>query len=116
MRLWRTPWGRALLLGVTLGSAGVLIAVAIGSSRDADPVTSAAWGLYIAGALLLFFGASPTLAPPPGPAVLATMPEGASEQLLQRQRERIRNAPSMLLNFLVAAVLIGIGGLIDIYG
>jgi membrane protease YdiL (CAAX protease family) len=116
MKLWRTPLGRALLLGVALGVAGGLIGLAVGASRDADLATSTAWGLYIAGAVLLFFGASPTLAPPPPPAVLATMPGGASEQLRQRQRDRIVNAPWMLLNFFVAIALIGIGALFEIYG
>jgi hypothetical protein len=116
MRMWRTPWGRALLLGAVLGSAGVLIATAIGASRGADLATSAAWGLYIAGALLLFFGASPAISWAPPPAVLVTMPEGAKEQVMQRQRTRILRAPWMLLNLVVAALLIGIGALIEIYG
>jgi hypothetical protein len=115
MRMWRTPWGRALLLGVALGLAGVAIAVAVGASRDADLATSAAWGLYAAGGVLLFFGASPFLAPPPSAAMAATMPDAFREQWEQRQRERIRYTPQMLLNFLVAALLIGIGGLIDVY-
>ena len=116
MRLWRSSLGRALLLGVALGTAGAVIGLVVGASRGADLSTSAAWGLYIAGAILLFFGASPSLAPPPPPAVLATMPSGASEQVMQRQRDRIFHAPMMLLNFLVAALLIGIGGLLEIYG
>ena len=116
VKLWRTSLGRALLLGAALGTAGVVIGLVVGASRGADLTSSAAWGLYIAGAILLFFGSAPSLAPPPPPAVLATMPGGASEQVTQRQRERIVNAPMMLFNFVIAAVLIAIGGLIDIYG
>lgn len=115
MKLPTTALGRALLLGLALGTAAVLIALAVGASRGSDLTTSAAWGLYIAGAVLLFFGASPTLAPPPSPAVTATMPGGASEQVMQRQRDRIRNAPWLLLNFLVAAALIGVGALLEIF-
>lgn len=114
--MWRTPLGRALLLGVALGTAGALLGLAVGASRGADPVSSAAWGLYIAGALLLFLGASPSLAPPLPAAMVTAMPDGAREQVLQRQRARIVDAPWMLLNFLVAAALIGIGALLEIYG
>lgn len=116
MRIWNTPWGRSLLLGAALGSAGVLIAIAVGASRNADLATSAAWGLYIAGGVLLFFGASPAISWAPPPAVLVTMPEASKEQVMQRQRTRILRAPWMLLNFVVAALLIGIGALIEIYG
>jgi hypothetical protein len=116
MRMWRTAWGRALLIGTALGSAGVSIGLAVGMSRDADLGTSAAWGLYAAGAALLFFGASPLLAPPTSAAMAATMPDAVREQWEQRQRERIRTTPQHLLNFLVAALLIGIGALLDIYG
>ena len=115
MKLWRTPWGRALLLGVVFGVAGVLIGVAVGGSRGADLTTSAAWGLYIAGALLLFFGATPLRWAPPQ-TVLVTFPEGSKEHVMQGQRDRIVRAPWALLNFFVAATLIGIGALLEIYG
>lgn len=114
--MWRTPLGRALLLGVALGTAGALLGLAVGASRDADLASSAAWGLYIAGALLLLFGASPSLAPPLPGAMVTAMPDGAREQVMQRQRARIVDAPWMLLNFFVAAALIGIGAVLEIYG
>jgi hypothetical protein len=116
MRLWRTPLGRALLLGVALGTAGALIGLVVAASRNAELSSGVAWGLYVAGGGLLVFGASPSISWAPPPAVLVSMPEGAKEQVMQRQRDRIKNAPWMLLNFLVAAALIGIGALFEIYG
>jgi Na+/phosphate symporter len=116
VRSWRTPLGRAVLLGIALGTAGALLGLAVGASRDASLASGAAWGLYIAGALLLFLGASPSLAPPLPDALVTAMPDGAREQMMQRQRARIVDAPWMLLNFLVAVTLIGIGALIEIYG
>jgi hypothetical protein len=115
MRLWRTPLGRALLLGVALGTAGAVFGLAVGAFRDADLTTSAAWGLYIAGGLLLFFGATPLRWAPPA-TVLVTFPEGSKEHVMQGQRDRIARAPWALLNFVVAAALIGVGALLEIYG
>ncbi len=114
--LWRSTWGRALLLGVGLGIAGALIGLAVALSRDVEPTSGVAWGLYITGALLLFLGAAPGMAPGISPGVAATMPDAAREQVMGRQRLRISGAPWMLLNFLVAVALIGIGALFEIYG
>ena len=105
-----------MLLGVVLGAAGALLGLAVGASREADLASSAAWGLYIAGALLLFLGTSPSLAPPLPDAMVTAMPDGAREQVMQRQRARIRDAPWMLLSVVVAAALVGIGALLEIYG
>jgi hypothetical protein len=114
--LWRNPWGRALLLGIGVGTLGALIGLAVGASQGAAATTSVAWGLYISGALLLFLGSAPAMAPaPPGP-VIAAMPDAAREQVVQRQRMRIAGAPGMLLNFLVAVAIIGVGALFEIYG
>ena len=115
-RFWSHPLGRAVALGVVLGTAGAVIGLLVGAYRDADPSTSVAWGLYITGAVLLFFGSAPSIAPSPGAYIAATMPDAAREQVTQRQRSRIAEAPWMLLNFLVAAALIGIGALFEIYG
>lgn len=116
MRIWRHPFGRAITLGVVAGTIGAVIGLLVGSSRDADWSSSVAWGLYITGALLLFFGSAPAIAPPPGSYIEATMPDAAREMVMQRQRSRIQGAPWMLLNFFVAAALIGIGALFEIYG
>ena len=116
MRLWRTPLGRALLLGVALGTAGALIGLAVAAARDAELSTGVAWGLYVAGGGLLFFGASPAIKWAPPPAILVSMPEGTKHHVMAGQLDRIKNAPWMLLNFLVAVALIGIGALFEIYG
>jgi hypothetical protein len=116
MRTWRHPLGRAITLGVLLGTAGALIGYLVGRSNDADWSSSVAWGLYITGGLLLFLGSAPSIAPPPGHYLAATMPEAARAMIEQRQKSRIAGAPWMLLNFLVAASLIGIGALFEIYG
>ena len=115
-RVWSHPFGRAATLGVVLGTVGAVIGLLVGASRDADPSSSVAWGLYITGALLLFFGSAPSIAPSPGAYIAATMPDAAREQVAQRQKSRIEGAPWMLLNFLVAAALIGVGALFEIYG
>jgi hypothetical protein len=114
--LWRNPWGRALLLGIGVGTLGALIGLAIGASRGTAATTSVAWGLYISGALLLFLGSAPAMAPAPPSVVTTMMPDAAREQVMQRQRTRIGGAPWMLLNFLVAVAIIGVGALFEIYG
>jgi hypothetical protein len=114
VRLWRHPLGRALLLGIVLGATGALVGLAVASSRDAALTSGVAWGLYITGALLLFLGSSPSMAPNAAPAGL--MPDAARAEVMQRQKTRIAGAPWMLLNFVVAAALIGVGALFEIYG
>ena len=102
------------MLGLGLGTIGALIGLAIASSRDADATSGVAWGLYITGALLLFLGAAPSMAPNAAPPGL--MPDAARAEVMGRQRTRIAGAPWMVLNFLVAVALIGVGALFEIYG
>ena len=114
MGLWRHPIGRAALLGVVLGTIGALVGLAIASSRDADATSGIAWGLYVTGALLLLLGSAPSMAPVAAPPGL--MPDAARAEVMGRQRSRISGAPWMLLNFLVAVALVGVGALFEIYG
>jgi hypothetical protein len=114
--MWRSPLGRALLLGVGMGTAGVVLGLTLAAIRDADLSLGVAWGLYAAGGLLLFFGAAPGLRWAPPATILVTMPEGSKEHVMQGQRDRILRAPWMILNFFVAVALIGIGALFEIYG
>ena len=116
MKLWRTTLGRAVILGLAVGTVGALIGLGVAVSRETDPTSGVAWGLYITGALLLFLGSAPSIAPPPGAAVSAMLPEAAKAQVMQRQGSRITGAPWMLLNFFVAVALIGIGAVFEIYG
>ena len=103
-----------MVIGFVLGTVGALIGLAVASSRDAELNTGVAWGLYITGGLLLFLGTGPGMARKGASEGL--MPDAARAEVMGRQQLRISGAPWMLVNFVVAAVLIGVGALFEIYG
>jgi hypothetical protein len=95
-----------LLIAAVVAAAGAALGVWV--------FGSAAYGLYVAAALLFLFGSGPWLSD--STTAPAVMPDAAREEIRQRHRARGAEFLPTLAYFGLAILLVIVGTLIELYG